>query len=121
MKQYFYSHLIEIETINEQLDKMNLSDEEKLHLATLLDSSLHHTILDAIFSELSDEDKKVFIQHLSSEDQEKIWRFLGEKVDGVEDKIKKAAEDIKKEIHKDIREASLLQKQKIKKAKEVKK
>ena len=60
----FYNNLIEIQSIIIELDKMDLSKEEKVHLATLLDSSLHHTILDAIFSELTDEDKKVFALHL---------------------------------------------------------
>lgn len=104
MKQ-FYSHLIEIESIIISLDKMDLSKEEKLHLSQLVDSSLHHTILDAILSQLSDKDKVVFINHLKADDHDKIWKFLNEKVSGVEDKIKKAADDLKSQLHKDIREA----------------
>lgn len=99
----FYSHLIEIDSIIESLDKMSLSKEEKLQLAKLIDSSLHHTILDAILSHLSDSDKRVFMQRLSEGNHDKIWEFLNEKVDGVEDKIKKAAEDLKKELHEDIK------------------
>lgn len=102
----FYSHLIEIDSITQTLDKMDLSKEEKLQLAQLIDSSLHHTILDAILSQLSDPDKKVFMQHLSEGDHIKIWEFLNEKVDGVEIKIKKAADDLKKELHQDMEEAT---------------
>lgn len=108
--KYFYSHLIEIETIITELDKMDLSDEEKLHLASLIDSSLHHTILDAILSELSDQDKRVFMQHVSSGNDDKIWKFLQEKADGVEDKIKKAAFKLHNELHKDLKEASKIKK-----------
>lgn len=103
--KYFYSHLIEIESIITNLDKMNLSKEEKLQLAYLIDSSLHHVILDAILSQLSPSDKRVFMQYLSEGDHEKIWKFLNEKVDGVEDKIKKVAEDLKKELHQDIKQS----------------
>lgn len=105
MNNYFYTHLIEFESIIVELDKMDLTDEQKLHLASLVDSSLHQTILNAIFSELSDADKRIFVQHLDKKDHEKIWRFLTEKVDRVEDKIKKAAEDLKKELQQDLRKA----------------
>lgn len=102
---FFYSHLIEVDSIILELDKMSLSEEEKLHLARLVDSTLHHTILDAVLSELSESDKRVFMQHLNSGNHDKIWEFLNDKIGGVEDKIKKAAEDLKKELHRDLREA----------------
>lgn len=101
----FYTHLIEIDSIIVELEKLNLSESEKLHLAGLIDSSLHHIVLDAILSELGEEDKKAFLRHLESDDQEKIWEHLNSKVDNIEDKIKKAAEGLKEEIHKDLKEA----------------
>lgn len=102
----FFSHLIEIESVIVELDKMDLSKEEKHHLAQLLDSSLHHTILDAIFSELSEKDKVVFASHLKEGSHDQIWKFLNEKVTGVEEKIKKVAEDLKVKLHKDLKEAN---------------
>lgn len=104
MKQ-FYTHLIEIESILVELDKMDLTDEQKVHLTSLIDSSLHHTVLDAVLSELSDADKRVFLNYLKEDDHGKIWQFLNEKVDNIEDKIKKAADDLTKELHKDLQEA----------------
>lgn len=103
--KYFYQHLIEIESVTIELDKLDLSKEQKTHLADLIDSSLHHTILDAILSEVSESDKKVFLNYLKTEDQEKIWKFLNGKIDNIESKIKKAAEDLKIELHKDLKEA----------------
>ncbi len=102
MKQ-FYSHLIEIESIVIELDKMDLSDAQKLHLTSLIDSSLHHTVLDAVLSELSETDKKVFLNCLKEGSHGKIWQFLNEKVDNIEDKIKKTADDLTKELHEDLR------------------
>ncbi len=84
---------------------MDLSQKEKTHLAHLLDSTLHHTILDAVLSELSEEDKKKFMEHLSREENDKIWELLNSKVDNIEEKIKKTAEELKREMHKDIKEA----------------
>lgn len=104
MKQW-YSHLVEIESIIVELDQMNLSSEEKLHLAKLIDSSLHHTILDAVLGQLSDSDKRKFMNHLTENDHDKIWKFLNEKVDGIEIKVKKAADQLKEELSKDLKEA----------------
>lgn len=103
--RYFYSHLIEIESVASELDKIDLSDEERVHLAHLVDSSLHHTILDAILSELSEEDKRIFLQHIHENNHNKIWQFLINKMDDVEGKIKKAADNLKDQLHRDLKEA----------------
>ncbi|MBI2039948.1 hypothetical protein HYT18_02655 [Candidatus Microgenomates bacterium] len=101
MKQ-FYSHIVKIETITAELDKLDLTDEERIHLAHLIDSSLHHTILDAILSQLAEEDKRLFLKHVHEDDHDKIWQFLNEKVDNIEEKIKKAADGLINELHEDI-------------------
>lgn len=103
--KYFYTHLIEIESVITELDKMELSTEQKLHLTGLIDSSIHHNILDVILSELSEPDKVIFLNHLKGDDESKIWQFLNEKVDNIEDKIKKCANDLKVKLHEDLKEA----------------
>ncbi len=105
---FFYTKIINIESILEELHSLDLSDEERIHLASLIDSSLHHAILDEVLASLSEEDKKLFLRLLSEEEEhEKILSFLNDKVDNVQDKIKKVADDLVKEMHKDIREAKL--------------
>ncbi|MDO8577136.1 MAG: hypothetical protein Q7R82_02215 [Candidatus Daviesbacteria bacterium] len=104
MKQ-FYTHLIEIESIIVELDKLDLSQEQKIHLTGLIDSSLHHTVLDAVLSELLPEDKRVFLNYLKEDDHSKIWKFLNEKVENIEEKIKKTADDLKSQLQKDLKEA----------------
>lgn len=105
MKKHFYSHIIETESIVVELNQMGLTEEEKTHLVSLIDSNLYHTILDAILSELSKEDKKIFLKHLSLENHDKIWELLNGKIKNIEDKIKKASEDLKEQLQKDIKEA----------------
>jgi hypothetical protein len=63
-KTHFYSHLVEVNTITLELDKMDLSDDERMHLGSLIDANLHHTILDVILSELNITDKQLFMDHL---------------------------------------------------------
>lgn len=101
----FYSHLISIESLIIELDKMDLSEKERIHLAELIDANLHHTIMDAILSHLPEEDKRLFLKHLHDDDHDKVWELLNKRVDNIEDKIKQAAESLKTEMHKDIKEA----------------
>ena len=42
--------------------------------------------------------------HLASENHDKVWKFLNQKVENIEEKIKKTADELKKELHKDIKE-----------------
>lgn len=104
MKKTFYSHLIETDSLIVALNELSLTEEEKVHLIGIIDSSLQHAILDAVLSELSDGDKKIFLEHMSNEDNEKIWKFLNNKIEHIEEKIKNTAEALKQELHKDIKE-----------------
>lgn len=106
MEKTFYAHIVEIDTLIVELDKLNLTEEQKQHLASLIDSSLHHTILDVIMSELSEEDKKTFMSHLEKNDHSKIWDHLNGRVNNIEEKIRKAADELKLELHMDIKEAN---------------
>lgn len=101
----FYSHLIEIESITLELDKIDLADHEKHELAQLVDANIQNVILDAILSKLTHEEKRKFVELASSKDHEKIWEFLKSKSEDIEDDIKKAAEQIKKQMKEDILEA----------------
>ena len=101
----FYDHLVEAESLIVELDSLDLTSEQKIHLTSLIDSSLHSTILDAILSELSNQDKVAFIKHLEEDDQEKIWKFLNSKVENIENKIKKTSEDLKYHLHEDLKKS----------------
>lgn len=115
MKQkYFYSHIVETSIISLELGKMDLAPSERVHLVSLVESQLHHAILDIVLSELSEEDKKIFLQHLSLDNHDKIWGHLKSKIKNIEEKIKKAAEELKRELHQDIR-LSLKEEKRLKK------
>ncbi|MBI4089660.1 MAG: hypothetical protein HY424_03040 [Candidatus Levybacteria bacterium] len=103
-KKYFYTHIIDTSTLSLELGNMDLAPKERLHLISLIDSNIHHAVLDLILSELNSTDKKIFLTHLASESHDKVWKFLKEKVENIEEKIKKTVEDLKQELHKDVKE-----------------
>ncbi len=103
--KHFYSQIVDLSSITVEIAGMDMKREERLHLLALAESNVHHAIIDVVLSELSEEDKQKFVEHLNSDNHDQIWKLLNSKVENVEKKIKKAAEEIKKELQKDIKEA----------------
>lgn len=100
----FYLKLIETNILIQELETLNLKPEEKAHLTSLIDSSLHHVIIDEVLSSLSKEDKKAFLKLLATEkNHDKILEFLNSKVEGIEKKIKSVADDLVVQLHEDIK------------------
>ncbi|HSD98379.1 MAG TPA: hypothetical protein VLB73_01605 [Patescibacteria group bacterium] len=101
---HFYSKLVKTDSLVAALNELDLSDDQKAHLLGIVESSLHHAILDAILSELSEKDKTIFLDYVTENDDDKIWKFLNAKIDKIEEKIVQTAEGLKKELHQDIEE-----------------
>lgn len=103
---YFFARFISINELIAEIDTLDLSEEEKMHLSKLIDSSLHHAILDEILSNLSAEDKDVFLKklHQKSSDDEML-EFLSKKIDNIDKKIKSVSEELVRQMHKDVGEA----------------
>ncbi len=104
MKPHFYSHIVELHSIHTSLDDLELEVHEKHELIVIVDSSIHHIVMDTILSELTEHDKKVFLGHVISKEHEKVWELIGDKIEDAENKIKKAVDSLKKKLHDDITE-----------------
>jgi 5,10-methenyltetrahydromethanopterin hydrogenase len=105
MKKHFYTHIVETSSISLAIAEMDMTHDERKHLLSLVEENLHHAILDAVLSELSEKDKQEFIELFAQGEDEKVWKLLRERVGNIEDKIKKTADDLKKELHKDIEDS----------------
>lgn len=102
---YFYSHLIKTESITAELDGLDLSDRERLELASLIDSTLDQVILDEIFSQINHQEKIILLEHLKHRDDDQIWGLLRSRIEGIEGRIKRVAEELTEELKKDIWQA----------------
>lgn len=105
MLKHFYSYIVETDTLFMEIDSLEISTGEKEHLKSLAESNIHHSIIDTVLSELNPEDKKAFLEHMESKNADRIWKFLNARVVNIEEKIKQAAHEVKKELHKDLKEA----------------
>ncbi|MBI2034498.1 MAG: hypothetical protein HYT11_02075 [Candidatus Levybacteria bacterium] len=102
MVKHFYSHLVETDSLTVMLSDLSLSDTEKKNLLSLIESNMHHTILDLVLSELSEADKKIFLAHVAEEKHDETWKLLNKKVSDIEDKIRQIADNLTKKMHEDI-------------------
>src|SRR3989344_1458699 len=99
MKMHFYSHIVETSSVSLALGELELTKDERRHLVSLVEENLHHAILESVLSELSEKDKQEFLVLLATDEHDKIWKLLKDRVDHIEDKIRQTAEDLKKELH----------------------
>ena len=103
LQKHFYSNLVDMDTLESDLDFLTLSKGEKDELLELAHVHVHQTVMDAILSELNDADKKRFLELMAEGRDEKIWEHLNDKVERIEDRITIAAQSIKKEMREDIK------------------
>jgi len=108
MSKHFYSHLVKIESLTFELDKLEMEDHHKKDLAEIIDTMIHQTVMDVVLSNLSQEDQHQFVHKLKTEDPKEVMKFLNQRVDNIEDKIHQALEELKKELHSDINESHRL-------------
>lgn len=103
MKKYFYTHLIEVDSVYTVLDLLDMKTHEREDLMIIIESTIHHVVMDTVMSNLSDEDKKVFLTHVAKDYHDGVWHLLSTKARNVEKKIIKAVDKVKKEFHTDIK------------------
>lgn len=103
---YFYAHLIQIEPLLQELEELNLTNQQKHHLAALIDSHIHHNVMDLILSELTDQDKQLLLEKLADKKAgAEILEYLESKSAGIEYRIKSLISEVKNELHTDVKES----------------
>lgn len=103
--KHFYAHLTETTDIVLELGELDLSPEERIHLLSLVEANIHSVVINTVLSNLTEENKKIFLSNLISNDHPKTWEHLNKNAEDLENKVKKTIDSIKKELLKDIRKA----------------
>lgn len=107
MTKIFYDSLIMFEEITVELDNYELTEEERNEFINLIDETFHNRILDAILSSLPSEHQETFLSRFHKEPYNQELFSVLKELSGpdIEDKIKKEAEKIKKEILGEIKKS----------------
>ena len=103
--KHFYTNLVETTDITLEIAQLELTPDERVHLISLMDANIHSTVVKKVLSELSNEDKKIFLKNMTYDNHDKTWEHLKSKSADIEEKIKDAVEDLKKELLEDIKAA----------------
>jgi len=99
MKKVFWDHLIEIEEISIAIDKQAIGKKEKEKLLRVVYQTFDMHILTTVLSHLPKEKHPKFLDYFSKKpDHPQILSLLTKEVQDIEEKIKIAAQKIKKEI-----------------------
>lgn len=101
----FYSHIIQINDITLDLAGIELTPEERLHLLALVEANVHSTIINTVLSQLSADDKKIFLKNLVEDDHNQIWTHLNQNTKDLEEKMLDSVNSLIKEMREDINKA----------------
>ncbi|MFH1186706.1 MAG: hypothetical protein V1697_00870 [Candidatus Levyibacteriota bacterium] len=102
-KKHFYDHLVTTSSIEIELNNLGLVEKERIELLQIAENTIHYTVLDISLRNIKESHKKEFIKHVNAENHEKAWKLLRERTEGIEEKIKKATDQLKEELIKDIK------------------
>lgn len=102
MKRYFYAHVVSPEDIHKELEILDITEDEKHHLAIVIESTLHHVVVDVILSEVPEEHKDTLLRHISQDDHDQIWEVLHAHFDDPEGRVKEVAHEVLQELRDDI-------------------
>ncbi len=104
MKKHFYSNIINIQSIHAELKLLDIGENERHELIAIVETSIHHLVIDVVLSELSEKDKKEFLKHVVTEKHDDLWKLLNEKTANIKEKIRAAVDGLIKDLYEDIKE-----------------
>ena len=87
-----------------ELNMLDIKEDEREKLLKLADDLAELRFLNVILGKLEEKDKELFLDQIHSGQPEILAEFLREKIDDVEELIKKHAVDLEQEVIEDIRD-----------------
>jgi hypothetical protein len=104
-KKHFYSFLVETTQITLDIGDLDLDQQDRIYLLSLVEANIHSSVIKEILDNLEPEDKKIFLKNLSSSDNKTIWKHLNSKIYNAEDRIKRVINNTINELKEDIKKS----------------
>lgn len=100
----FYDHLLDLSEFDRELEELALEYHEKAHLLEILDSALHHAVMDTILTEIPTHTHHDFLQNfaISPHDPAHL-EFLVIHSPDIETKIREKARKTKDKFRSEVR------------------
>lgn len=102
MKTYFYTEIIEVDTLYSALESLEIDPKEFEELSQLIEERIHHTVLDVVLTQLEKENHQEFLTHVANENHQEALNHVREHIKQAEEHIKRAVHTLRDSLHKDI-------------------
>jgi len=103
-KKVFFSHLIEVDPLIMLVEEILQAEKEKLEILDMIDSTLHHRIVDRILQELDEQHHEIFMHEYSQNpSNEEILVFLKKQIPDIEKVICNEAQLTQASLFEDIK------------------
>ena len=106
MSKLFYDHLINIDQITIVLDEYDIEEHERQQILSTIDETIHHHVLDIIFTHLPREHHEDFLEKLLAQPHHKsLLDYVQERTDSnIQEEIRQSLQQLMKELIADIQQ-----------------
>lgn len=99
MSKLFFDHLLVLEEVEVFINRKPISKEEKEELWKLIDGVIQTRVMDVVLTKLPRKHHEEFLEKFSSfPHDERLLEYLKEKVEDIEEEIKKEVKLLEKDF-----------------------
>ncbi len=104
MSKVFYDHLIVLEEVEVELNKLDLDRDERRELEHLIEEMTHHRVLDRVLTHLPKQHHEEFLKRFAKTPHDPgLIEYLDDKIEeSVEEHVKDEMGKLKHEILSDL-------------------
>ncbi|MFH1749996.1 MAG: hypothetical protein ABH837_03870 [bacterium] len=103
-RKTFFSHLLDTDQLIMMVERLLEIEEEKLEILDMIDSTLHHRVIDKVLDELDDRHHELFMTEYSRDPgNEELLYFLKKHIPDIEDKIQLESKATQSSLFEDIK------------------
>ena len=105
MSKVWYDHLIILEEVEVELDKLEMDRDERREMEHLIEEMIHHRVMDRVLTHLPRKHHEEFLSRFTKTPHDPaLIHYLDEKIEAsVEKHVKDEMSKLKREIFNDLR------------------
>ena len=106
MSRVFYDHLLELDELEEYINNVAETKEEKIELWHIVDEIIHHRVLGCVLDHLPKQHHEPFVENFKNKPHsEELIIYVNEKIEhDIEEKIRSNITKMQKELLKELGE-----------------
>ena len=104
MSRVFYDHLLELEVLNDYINKICEIEEEKVDLWNIVDEIIHHKVLGCVLDHLPIEHHEPFVEKFRNEPHNmELIILINKNIEhDIEEKIRESMNNLQEELLREL-------------------